>query len=163
MNHPAGPAELVAGYLKIQGDPTSWGLAAAAPQNGWSDTPVAIPIITPVAGTLILNPARVGSFALTLAIYANGWIHGDEPVPVPSHNLYIPTTSGLSTHSNGYPLGLQADLPTLQQSILDAMTTGSMLPVGVEADGIGMVILNGAQLPFAVIAEAQSNDKPARG
>jgi hypothetical protein len=153
MNHPAGQAELAAGYLKIQGDPTSWGLAAAPPQDGWSDTPVAIPIVTPVAGTLILSPARAGSFAVTLAIYANGWVHGG-PIEVASHSLYIPTTSGLAAGSQGYPLATQYDLPTLQQSILDAMTTGSILPVVVDADGIGLVILNGAQLPFAVLAES---------
>lgn len=153
MNHPADQAELVAGYLKIQGDPTSWGLAAAPPQDGWSDTPAAIPIITPVAGTLILSPAQTGSFALTLAIYANGWLHGPT-LQVASPCLYIPTTSGLTADSHGYPLAAQYDLPTLQQSILDAMTTGSMLPVVVDADGIGVVMLNGAQLPFAVLAES---------
>src|ERR1700734_2474246 len=124
MNHPAGQAELVAGYLKIQGDPTSWGLAAAPPQDGWFDTPVVIPIITPVAGTLILSPARTGSFALTLAIYGNGWLHGPT-LQVASPYLYIPTTSGLTADSQGYPLAAQYDLPTLQQSILDAMTTGT--------------------------------------
>jgi hypothetical protein len=156
MNHPVGQAELVAGYLKIQGDPTSWGLAAAAPEGGWADTPVAIQIVTPVAGTLILSPARTGSFALTLAIYGNGWEHGG-PIEVVSPNLYIPTTSGLTADSNGYPLPPEYDLAALQQSILDAMTTGSMLPVVVEADGIGVVVLNGAQLPFAVLADVQTD------
>lgn len=153
MNHPAGQAELVAGYLKIQGDPTSWGLAAAPPQDGWSDTPVAIPVVTPVAGTLLLSPARAGSFALTLGIYANGWVHGG-PIEIASPHLYIPTTAGVKAGSQGYPLPAQYDLPALQQSILDAMTTGSILPVVVEADGIGVVVLNGAQLPFAVLAES---------
>ena len=156
MNQPVDRTELVPGYLKIQGDPTSWGLAIAPPQGGWLGTPVAIEIITPVVGTLILSPARVGSFALTLAIYANGWEHGD-PIQVASSSLYIPTTSGLTPHSHGYPLAPLYDLPTLQQSILDAMTTGSVLPVVIEAAGLGAVILNGAQLPFVVLAESQVN------
>jgi hypothetical protein len=153
VNHPVDQAELVAGYLKVQGDPTSWGLAAAPPPDGWSDAPVAIPIITPVAGTLILSPAQAGSYALTLTIFANGWIHGG-PIELASPSLYIPTTGGLKPSSQGYPLPPEYDLPTLQQSILDAMATGSTLPVVVEADGIGTVILNGAQLPFAVLIES---------
>jgi hypothetical protein len=140
MNEPVGQAGLPANFLKIQGDPTSWGLRAAPPQDGWNDGPVAIDIISPVAGTLILSPARAGSFALTPEIWANGWEHG-TPIELVSYYLYIP----------------QYDLPTLQQSIMDAMTTGSTLTVNVDVLSGGVVILNGAQLPFAVLAEVQIN------
>jgi hypothetical protein len=41
----------------------------------------------------------------------------------------------------------------LQQNILDAMTTGSTLPpVPIDVPGV-RVILNGAQLPFAVLVQ----------
>jgi hypothetical protein len=153
MNDPAGQAELPANYLKIQGDPTSWTLRAAPPQDGWNDGPVAIDITGPVAGTLILSPARAGSFALTPEIWGNGWEHG-TPIELASRYLYIPTTSGLTAASPGYPLAAQYDLPALRQSIMDAMTTGSTLPVNVDVLGGGVVILNGAQLPFAVLAVA---------
>lgn len=152
MNEPVGQAGLPANYLKIQGDPTSWGLSTAPPQDGWSDTPVAIPISTPIVGTLILSPARAASYALTPEIWANGWEHG-PPIELVSRYLYIPTTSGLTTASHGYPLAAQYDLPALQQSIMDAMTTGSTLSVNVDVLSGGGVILNGAQLPFAVLAE----------
>jgi hypothetical protein len=152
MNEPVGQAGLPANYLKIQGDPTSWGLSTAPPQDGWSATPVAIPISTPVVGTLILSPARAGSYALTPEIWGNGWVHG-TPIELVSRYLYIPTTSGLTAASHGYPLAAQYDLAALQQSIMNAMTTGSILPVNVDVLGGGVVILNGAQLPFAVLAE----------
>lgn len=157
MNEPVGQAGLPANFLKIQGDPTSWTLRTAPPQDpGWSDAPVAIDIIAPVAGTLILSPARVGSFALTPEIWGNGWLHG-PPVELVSPYLYVPTISGLTAASHGYPLAAQYDLPALQQSIMDAMTTGSTLPVNVDVFGGGVVILNGAQLPFAVLGEVQIN------
>lgn len=156
MNDPAGQAGLPASYLKIQGDPTSWYLGAAPPQDGWNDGPVAIPVNWPIVGTLILSPARVGSFALTPEIWGNGWVHGD-PIELVSPHLYIPTTSGLTADWHGYPLAGQYYLPDLQQSILDAMTTGSTLPVNVDVLGSGVVVLNGAQLPFAVLAEVQIN------
>ena len=153
MNDPVGQAGLPASYLKIQGDPTWWGLRTAPLQDpGWSDTPVAVDILTPVAGTLILSPARVGSFALTPAVYGNGWEHGG-PVELVSPHLYIPTTSGLTADSHGYPLAAPSDLTTLQQNIMYAMTTGSTLTVNVDVLGSGVVTLNGAQLPFAVLAE----------
>jgi hypothetical protein len=156
MNEPVGQAGLPANFLKIQGDPTSWTLRAAPPQDGWNDGPVAIDIVSPVAGILILSPARAGSFALTPEIWGNGWVHG-TPIELVSRYLYIPTTSGLTAASHGYPLAAQYDLPALQQRIMDAMTTGSTLPVNVDVLGSGVVILNGAQLPFAVLAEVQIN------
>jgi hypothetical protein len=154
MSDPAGQTELPASFLKIQGDPTSWGLPTAPPQDGWNNGPVAIDIITPVTGTLILSPARAGSFALTAGKYNNGWVGGD-PIKLATPYLYIPTTSGLKPDTRGYPLAPQYDnLPALQRSIMDAMTTGSTLTVSVNVPGGGVVILNGGQLPFAVLTEA---------
>jgi hypothetical protein len=156
MNDPVGQTEPPASYLKIQGDPTSWGLPTVPPQDpDWNDGPIALDIIRPVTGTLILSPARLGSFALTAGIFANGWV---GTVEILSPHLYIPTASGLKPDTRGYPLAPQYDnLPALQQSIMDAMTTGSTLPVNIDVPGGGVVILNGAQLPFAVLAEVQIN------
>lgn len=151
MNHPAGQAGAPAKYLKIQGDPTWWGLAAAPPQDGWSGNSATIPIITPVTGTLILSPARVGSYSLTLRPLTNGWEHGAEPIVTQSPHLYIPTTSGLTPHSHGYPLATHYDLPTFQLSVIDVMNRGVPLAVDVDADGNDVVVLNGAQLPFLVL------------
>jgi hypothetical protein len=143
-------------YLKIQGDPTPWGLAAPPP-DGWNDRPVHIPIIYPVVGSLILSPAQVGSFVLTGEIDSlphplNGWMNG-MPIEIVSHHLYIPTPSGLTAGSHGYLLHRHVSLPDLQRGILDAMTMGSLFTVPIDALGEGDVILNGAELPFAVLVE----------
>jgi len=158
MNHPvvqAGPTP--ASVLKIQGDQTQWGLRTVPPRDpGWNDGPVDIDIITPVMGTLILSPTRIGSFALTAGIYGNGWQPGPPAVLVAPH-LYIPAVAGLTTALPGYPLAADYNLTGLRQRIMDAMTTGSTVPVNIDVPGGGVVILNGAQLPFAVLAEVQTN------
>jgi hypothetical protein len=61
--------------------------------------------------------------------------------------------------SPGYTLAAQYDhhLPALQQDIMAAMAgDGSILAVNVNVVGGGVVILNGAQLPFAVLSPAGS-------
>lgn len=158
MNQPAAQAGPVpSSILKIQSDPTSWGLRTVPPQDPhWNDGPVAVDIVAPVAGTLILSPDRVGSFALTPVIENNGW-HPGPPIVLVSPYLYIPTATGLSTASRAYPLPAQSYLPDLQKSIVDAMTQGSTLAVSIDVFGGGVAILNGARLPFAVLAEIQNN------
>jgi|HubBroStandDraft_4_1064222.scaffolds.fasta_scaffold142487_2 hypothetical protein len=146
-----------ASILRIEGDPTSWGLKTVGPEDpGWGDDPVAIAIGAPVDGTLILSPARVSSFALTAAAAHNGWM----PASLPSGSLflYVPTTTGITTGSvvgSGYVLAPQHDnLHALQRSIMTAMSgAGSTLALKVDVIGGGVVILNGAQLPFAVVAQ----------
>lgn len=151
----AGPIPL--SILKIQGDPTQWGLTTAPQQDpGWNDGPVALGIMSPVAGTLILSPARVGSFALTPGIWGNGW-HPGATIDLVSPYLYIPNATGLTSASPGYPLAApDNNLPVLQRRIMDAMTSGSTLQVNVDVLGGGLVTLNGAQLTFAVLAEVQT-------
>lgn len=156
MNQPVGQGGLPANILKIQGDPTSWTLRTAPPPDpGWH-APVALDITAPLPGTLILSPARVGSFALTPGIFANGW-HPDPVINLVSPYLYIPTTGGVTAASYGYPLAADTDLPGLRQRIIDAMTVGITFLVSVNVLGAGVVSLNGAQLPFAVIAEVQTS------
>ena len=146
-----------ASILQIEGDPTSWGLATVGPEDpGWHSDPVAIAIGAPVDGTLILAPARVGGFALTAAAAHNGWM----PASLPSGSLYlyIPTTEGITPETavgSGYILAPPHDnLHALRQSILTAMSgAGSTLALKVDVIGGGVVILNGAQLPFAVVAQ----------
>lgn len=159
MNQPVGPTgPTFSSVLKIQGDRTQWGLRNVPPQDpGWNDGPVVLDIVTPVVGTLILSPARVGSFALTAGIYGNGW-HPGGPAQLVSPYLYIPNVTGWTTTSHGYPLAADTNFTELQQSITGAMTTGSTFSVNTEVPlGGGVVILNGAQLPFVVIAEVQTN------
>jgi hypothetical protein len=157
MSDSVDQAKLAASYLKIQGDPTSWGLRTAPPQDPDWQAPVALDIVQPVAGTLILSPARTGSYALTPEVWGNGW-HPGPPIKLVAPYLYVPTISGMTTASHGYPLAAKdPGLPALQRSILDAMTAGTTLTVNVDVLGSGVVTLNGAQLSFAVLAEIQTN------
>ncbi len=158
MNHPTGPGLYPASILQIQDDPTLWGLETVGPEDpGWNDGPVAIDIGAPVKGTLILSPSRAGSFALTPPKVGDGWMPA-MTLASGSRYLYIPTATGLTagSASPGYSLAAQYDnLSDLQQDIMNAMSgTGSILAVNLNVIGGGVVILYGAQLPFAVLSEA---------
>jgi hypothetical protein len=83
----------------------------------------------------------------------------DDPVPIlPAGSLflYISTATVLEDASSGYILAPQYDnLDALQESIMDAMRTPGALALNLGTVGGGVVILSGAQLPFAVIAEGR--------
>ncbi len=142
-----------ASVLHIQGDGTAWGLATVGPHEpAWRDSPVEIDIIAPVAGTLILSPARVGSYALVPPVAGDGWM---PAFSLPGPTLYIPTPQGLTPKEPGYLVTLRHDqqLRTLQQDIVNAMSgAGSRLVVDLAWMGGGVAILNGAHLPFVVVS-----------
>jgi hypothetical protein len=155
MNHPVGnKGPIPASILHIEGDPTSWGLSVVgATDPGWGDSPVKVEIIAPVAGTLVLSPARVGSFALVPPPPGDGWM---PALTLVAPHLYIPTATGLTAAAPGYVLAPPDDNPvTLTDKLVTAMSgTGSTATVQISAVGGGVVVLNGAQLPFAVVAPA---------
>jgi hypothetical protein len=139
--------------LQIQGDPTLWGLADTVAEDPHWREPVAIKVVAPVRGTLVLSPARAGSFSLVGPDDRDGWMPAVEPVFA---HLYIPTVQGLTTASPGwYYLASGTDLEDLRHKIMAAMREGSFLTVPVEAVGGGIVVLNGAQLPFAVLGRGE--------
>jgi hypothetical protein len=141
-----------ASVLHIQGDGTAWGLATVEPQEpAWGDSPVQIDIIAPVAGTLILSPARVGSYALVPPATGDGWM---PAFGLAGPTLYIPTPQGLTAKEPGYLIALRHDqqLAALQEDIVSAMSgAGSSLTVDLSWMGGGVAILNGAHLPFLVL------------
>jgi hypothetical protein len=147
--------------LQIEGDPNLWGLFMLQTRDpGW-DRPVAIEIGAPVEGRLILSPACVGSFSLTYNDAENGW----HPAALPAGSLflYIPTATVLEDASCGYILAPQYNnLDALQESIMGAMRAPSTLALNVGTVGGGVVVLSGAQLPFAVIAEGRLIPAPLR-
>jgi hypothetical protein len=142
--------------LHIEGDPTAWGLADVGPQNpNWGSDPVALAIIGPLTGTLLLAPAHVSGFALVPPPLGDGWIPGIKAV---SPYLYLPDPKGVSSDSPGYWLAPpDTNLDTLQQDIMNAMLDGSSLAVNITAVSSGVVVLNGAQLPFVVLGDAEGN------
>jgi hypothetical protein len=148
--------------LQIEGDPNLWGLFMLQTRDpGW-DRPVAIEIGAPVEGRLILSPACVGSFSLTYNDAENGW-HPAIVLPTGSLFLYISTATILKDAESGYILAPEYNnLDALQESIMDAMRVRSTLALNVGTVGGGVVVLSGAQLPFAVIAEGRLVPAPPR-
>jgi len=135
-------------FLQISGDPTQWGLREIVPTNpGWTG-PVSLPIILPVEGTLVLSPTKVGGMALSYPDEQNGWM----PAAVTAPQLYIPTTTGLKKGGDGYLLAAPDNNPqALVEKLLTTMRDGSTVSVARDIVRGGVVIINGAVLPFAVV------------
>jgi hypothetical protein len=150
MNNTTGTQVRPASILHIEGDPTAWGLADVGPENpGWTG-PVSLPIVVPVAGTLVLSPANVGGLALVDPDWHNGWVPATVGVP----QLYIATATGMKG-AVGYPLAApDNNTHALIEKILNAMRTRSTITVALDIVGGGTIVLNGAALPFAAVAPA---------
>jgi hypothetical protein len=144
-----------ASILRIEGDPTAWGLRTiGAGDPGWHGAPVVVEIIAPVAGTLILSPTRVGSFTLVPPPLGDGWM---PALTLIGPHLYLPSATGLTAAAPGYPLAAEyaGNLTALQDNIVSAMRSpGSTLAVHLNVNGSGVAVLNGPQLSFAVLGTA---------
>jgi hypothetical protein len=80
----------------------------------------------------------------------NGWM----PAAVTAPQLYIPTTTGLKGAGDGYPLAApDNDPPALVEKLLRAMREGSTVSVARDIVLGGVVMINGAALPFAVVMQ----------
>lgn len=142
-----------ASVLQIQGDPTLWGLRDTSAEDPHWREPVAIEIVAPVKGTLVLSPKRVGSFSLVRPDDHDGWMPAVEPV---FPHLYVPSANGLTTASPGYYLPADVNLKELEDKIMTAMRgEASFLTVPIDVVAGGIVVLNGAQLPFAVLGQGE--------
>jgi hypothetical protein len=154
MNSPTGTTIQPTSKLYIGGDPTRWGLRNIVPQNpGWNG-PVALAIVAPVVGTLVLSPARAGSLALLDPDWlGNGWVPAAVEIP----KLYVPTGTALTAQNAStllYPLAApDNDTQALIQKLTDAMSgTGKTVTVALGTGIGGVAVLNGAVLPYAVVA-----------
>ena len=152
MSNPTRSTDRPGSFLQIEGDPTLWGLGPVVPENpGWTG-PVSLPIVVPVKGTLVLSPARVGGLALWYPDEQNGWV----PATVEAPSLYIPTATGLKEGAVGYPLAPpDNDVQALTDKLMKALKgAGSTVTVALGFVRGGVVVLNGAVLPFAVVMPA---------
>ena len=142
-----------ASILCVQGDPTQWGLSARVIAGLNDGDPLALGVITPLTGTLLLAPRRAGSLFFHPMPGETGWV---PCVKLPAPYLYLPSTTGLAAHSPGYVLAPGTNLETLQEEIMTAMREGTTLTVSASLGGsAGTAVLNGAELPFAVLADAE--------
>jgi len=134
--------------LRIDGDPTLWGLRDFTVDPGkpppWSTQPVLLDLIAPLVGTLVLSP-RAGGFAIFPPTPADGWMPG---MRIEFPYLYLPTTAGVHSSSPIYELA-QA---TTASDIAAAMQSGDSLPLRFTSVGQpSWVVINGATLAFAVL------------
>jgi len=70
--------------------------------------------------------------------------------------LYLPSPTSPAQDSPGYPLDPSTDLAALEQDIITAMSERTILSVQVAGIPGGVVLLNGAALDFAVLAEVHA-------
>jgi len=140
------------GFLKIGDDPTTWELSepitatALAPSG---NAPFCATIVEPRTGTLLLSSRAAASVALWGAGGATP--NGGEFMAQPF--LYLPSVTGLTATAPGsmYALPDGTDLEALAAQITTAMSQSQ--PCTVQLSD-GVIVLNGATLPFAVLFEA---------
>jgi hypothetical protein len=142
--------------LGIGTDPTAWVLENADPdtvatQLSQATGPVVLPVIGPLQGDLVMSP----SAAATISVQRPPPVHGWHPshIALPQWPvLYLPSPTGPTQDSPGYPLDPDTDLAALEQDIMAAMSGGTFLSIQIADIQGGVVLLNGATLGFAVLA-----------
>ena len=89
-----------------------------------------------------------------------GWI--PSGIRLPRAVLYVPSAAGPTTGNPGYVLPEDANLATLGQDILAAMSAGTTVTVPVSSGLVtGSVVLNGAVLALAVLSPPEPGWQPA--
>ena len=143
--------------LQIGTDPTAWVLEDAEPdtvatQLSQATGPVVLPVAGPLQGDLVVSP----SAAATISVQRPSPAHGAHPshLAVPrSPVLYLPSLTAPTQDSPGYPLAQSTDLTALKQDIMAAMSGRTFLSIQIADIQGGVVLLNGAALDFAVLAQ----------
>ena len=146
-------------FLRIGTDPTDWVLENADPdtvaaQLSQATGPVVLPVVAPLQGNLVVSP----SAAATISVQRQPPGRGARPshIAVPrSPVLYLPSLTGPTQGSAGYPLAPGTDLAAQEQAIIAAMSGRTFLSIQVADIQGGVVLLNGAALDFAVLAQVE--------
>ena len=146
-------------FVQIGSDPTAWVLENAdldtvAAQLSQATGPVVLPVIAPLQGDLVVSPTA----AATISVQRPGPTHTWHPshIALPQSSvLYLPSLVSPTQDSPGYPLAPGTDLAALEQDIVAAMSGGTFLSIQVSDIQGGVVLLNGAVLEFAVLAQIQ--------
>jgi hypothetical protein len=146
-------------YVRIGTDPTAWVLENAEPdtvaaQLSQATGPVVLPVAGPLQGNLVVSP----SAAATISVQRPHPGRGARPshIALPRFPvLYLPSLAGPTQDSPGYPLAAGTDLAAQEQEIIAAMSGRTLLSIQVADMQGGIVLLNGAALDFAVLAQVQ--------
>jgi hypothetical protein len=142
--------------LGIGTDPTAWVLENAEPdtvatQLSQATGPVVLPVIGPLQGDLIMSPSAAATISVQRPPSAHGWHPSHIALPQ-WPVLYLPSPTGPTPDSPGYPLDPDTDLAALERDIMAAMSGGTFLSIRLADIQGGVVLLNGATLGFAVLA-----------
>jgi hypothetical protein len=146
-------------FLHIGTDPTAWVLENADPdtvaaQLSQASGPVVLPVIGPLQGSLVVSPPA----AATISVQGPSPTHNWHPshIALPRWPvLYLPSPTSPTQDSPGYPLDPGTDLAALEQNVIAAMSGRTFLSIQVADVQGGVVLLNGAVLDFAVLAQVQ--------
>jgi hypothetical protein len=144
-------------FLRIGTDPTAWALENAEPdtvatQLSQATGPVVLPVAGPLQGNLVVSPPA----AATISVQRPSPTHDTHPSHIALSRwpvLYLPSRTGPTQDSPGYPLARSTDLAALEQDIIAAMSGGTFLSIQLADIQGGVVLLNGAALDFAVLAQ----------
>ena len=144
-------------FLRIGTDPTAWALENADPdtvaaQLSQATGPVVLPVAGPLQGNLVASP----SAAATISVQRPSPGHGARPshIALPRFPvLYLASPTGPTPDAPGYLLAPGTDLAAQEQGIIAAMSGRTLLSVQLADIPGGVVLLNGATLDFAVLAQ----------
>jgi hypothetical protein len=143
--------------LQIGIDPTVWLLAASQDEVANATDPAAWRVVYPVEGRLVLSPRSAGSLVVLPAPPGGGpgggRPHGGHPT-----DIHLPSVTARTVSSHGHSLeerDLTADAEELERKILTAMADRTRLTLPLSSGtGGGVLVLDGATLPFIVIVRA---------
>jgi hypothetical protein len=144
-------------FLHIGTDPTAWVLENAAPdtvaaQLSQATRPVVLPVVDPLQGDLVVSPSATATISVQGPPPGHGWRPSHIALPR-WPVLYLPSPTGPTQDSPGYPLDPNTDLTALEQDIIAAMSGRTVLSIEVADGRGGVVLVNGAALGFAVLAQ----------
>jgi hypothetical protein len=146
-------------FVRIGTDPTAWVLENTDPntvaaQLSQATGPVVLPIVGPLQGNLVVSPSAAATISVQSPPPAHNWHPSHIALPQ-WPVLYLPSLTSPTQDSPGYPLAPGTDLAAQEQDIIAAMSGGTLLSVQVSDIQGGVVLLNGAVLDFAVVAQVQ--------
>ena len=147
-------------FLRIGTDPTAWVLENAdldtvAAQLSQATGPVVLPVAGPLQGNLVVSPSAVATISVQRPAPGQG-MHPSHIALPRFPVLYLPSLTGATQDSPGYPLAPGTDLAAQQQDIIAAMSGRTILSIQLADLEGGVVLLNGAALDFVVLAQVQA-------
>jgi hypothetical protein len=147
-------------FLRIGTDPTAWVLENAeldtvAAQLSQGTGPVVLSVIGPLQGNLVVSPSAAATISVQRPLPAHNWHPSHIALPR-WPVLYLPSPTGPTHIVPGYPLDPSTDLAALEQDIIAAMSGDTVLSIQVSEIPGGVLLLNGAVLDFAVLAEVRA-------